>query len=201
MSRIERARARQPQLPPDPLRVPHSTHLGVETVRLAERALTAGVVCSEARELGAALAQVRRDQGSFGLGDELLSVRVRLFDLVEPFDARRCQQGVGMHDVRVGLVMARSALAGNGDGLLRRIDGLAAMPEAELCPHQVHEGARFQVQHGSRLAGYAQARIECCLRFFPVATQALDLAHVQQRDDVMSALRERSASSTISPAT
>ena len=42
MSRIERARARQPQLPRYPLRVPHSTQLGAETVRLAERALAAG---------------------------------------------------------------------------------------------------------------------------------------------------------------
>ena len=104
-----------------------------------------GVVPMETSERAAALAKVRRDQSGFRLGDELLGVRVRLLDQVEPFDARRCQQGVGVHDVRVGLVVTRTTSSSNGDSLLRRGDGLAPLPEAELRSRQVHQDAPLQI--------------------------------------------------------
>ncbi len=58
MSRIERARARQPQLPPHLLRVPHSTHLGVEAVGFAEFVLPTRIIAQERGELGRSTGRV-----------------------------------------------------------------------------------------------------------------------------------------------
>ncbi len=43
-----------PQLPPHPLPVPHSTHLGVEAVGFAEVMLATRIIAQERGELGAA---------------------------------------------------------------------------------------------------------------------------------------------------